>query len=513
MNSITYTRAGVNLRERGRTLRGTAAAQRGLGLRPSTGELCSLPAPRARAGLPRQAGTGRPAPAPRIRRCRRRGKPWVRLGISHGVTGDQPKLGVLVRWGRCQRIAVASRRRRRWEDSRRTPISGQVGDGGGFKSTWKPSPSRSVPGRCSTRGLAHTLLAWGRSPSTSRSLCLLQGRPSFVLSHAEAGWRQTTGQGCAGLRRGATLTAANQGSGFAPRCPQAAPSAPRHHHGLLPSQLRHAAPGSRSSAAGGVGCRGRLRARVCPSGSALGTGSIPQSKPLTSRLSTGMLAEGQGMSAPLRLGGQTQCPYSPGLPPGLTRKEKLLYAAEKLLIHPPSLLLRPLPLHPDLTSSWRAGTSPRRLCAPVWSLKRLVRLRADTSASPERHRGFACRRGRKTTEKKYGLALSFTYLLGGQSICGQMGFRLYKRGYLEGTRHSGAVLHVRPSHPFPGTRYNVAFVRLPPTARHSKARRDAGPGPSAAHHAALRARRLNSAQSRRVPALSTHTPQPRQLPQ
>lgn len=105
------------------------------------------------------------------------------------------------------------------------------------------------------------------------------------------------------------------------------------------------------------------------------------------------------MSTPLRLGERTQSPYSPGLPPGLTRKEKLLYAAEKLLIHPPSLLLRPLPLHPDLTSSRRARTSPRRLCAPVWSLKRLVRLRADTSASPKRHWGFACRRGRKTTTK------------------------------------------------------------------------------------------------------------------
>lgn len=45
-----------------------------------------------------------------------------------------------------------------------------------------------------------------------------------------------------------------------------------------------------------------------------------------------------------------------------------------------------------------------------------------------------------------------------------MGFGLYKRGYLYGAQHGRAVLHVRPSHSFPGTRYNVAFVQLPSTA-------------------------------------------------
>lgn len=74
------------------------------------------------------------------------------------------------------------------------------------------------------------------------------------------------------------------------------------------------------------------------------------------------------------------------------------------------------------------------------------------------------RKENNNNKKKYGLALSLAYLLGGQIVCGQMGFGLYKRGYLYGAQRGGAVLHVRPSHSFPGTRYNVAFVQLPSTA-------------------------------------------------
>lgn len=138
-----------------------------------------------------------------------------------------------------------------------------------------------------------------------------------------------------------------------------------------------------------------------------------------------------------------------------------------------------------------AGSSPRGRRAPLWTLKRLVRLRAATSASPKRHRGFLCRGGRKATRKNRAcLFHSRIYWADSVAVVS------WASGFTDGDIYKarGAARRVRPSHSFPGTGYNVAFVQLPP-ARQSVPCRSAGP---------LAVPR----QPRCSPAPSTHTTAP-----
>lgn len=141
-----------------------------------------------------------------------------------------------------------------------------------------------------------------------------------------------------------------------------------------------------------------------------------------------------------------------------------------------------------------AGSSPRGRRAPLWTLKRLVCLRAATSASPKRHRFFffffAGEEGKQREKNGARLFHSRIYWAAGVAVVswasGSTDRDIYKA--------RGAARRVRPSHSFPGTGYNVAFVRLPP-AQQSVPCRSAGP---------LAVPR----RCRRSPAPSTHTTAP-----
>lgn len=141
-----------------------------------------------------------------------------------------------------------------------------------------------------------------------------------------------------------------------------------------------------------------------------------------------------------------------------------------------------------------AGSSPRGRRALLRTLKRLVSLRAATSASPRRHRGFLCRRGRKTTRKNRAwLFHSRIYWADSVAVVSwAWGFTdgdIYKaRGAL------GVCVQVIPS-PAQGI-----MLPLFGCLRHSRACRAARPGPSPCPD------------SPGAAPLPAHTPRPRQLP-
>lgn len=147
-------------------------------------------------------------------------------------------------------------------------------------------------------------------------------------------------------------------------------------------------------------------------------------------------------------------------------------------------------LHPDLTP-W-AGSSPRGRRAPLRTLKRLVRLRAATSASPKRHRGFLCRRGRKTTKKKIGPGSFIHVFIGRTAWLWSAGLRPSQTGiFIRHAERLGVCVQVIPS-PAQGI-----MLPLFSCLGHSRACRAARPGPSPCPGAA---------------PLLPHTPRPRQLP-
>jgi len=426
MNGIAYTRTGGNLRERGCAPRERLQPSAGPG--SARGPGCSAARPRPRTGSPRRVG--RPAPAPGIRCCGRRGEArlWGTLGTSHGITGAQPKAGVLVRWGRCWRIALGADAggTGRVHTTHRFMASS-------FKAIGKPSLTHGVPGRHRAPGACPWSPGLGGLPEHLEVFAFLRAPPPrlpVVCPAAETGWGQSRAQG----------------SGKRPPAPSPDPGAER------------------------------------------GDGRRPHRSSWDDE----------------------QSRYSPGLPAGLTPKAKPLCAAEKLLIRPPWLLLRPSPVHPDLTSSRRARASPRRLRAPLRSLQRLVRLRADTSASPK-DTGDSRAGEEGKQQQKHGLALSFTYLLGGQIACGRWAPALQTGIFIRrAARRSCAACAAKSFLPRHKAQRRLCSAASERPAQRSAPSRAAGPRRRAPRSPALA---VQTALAPGASRPSPRTPRPRQLPQ
>lgn len=160
----------------------------------------------------------------------------------------------------------------RWEDPHLTLIYGQGGDSGGFEATCKSSATCCVPGHRSTPSTRPHSSGLGCPKRLKVFALLFQG-----LHHLCSRWKKPAGQGSAGLRNGATVTAAKRGSSFASRCPQLPPP-PR-----VAASCSFLSCGQQELRGGGVGCRGVSRARSVPPGPLLAHAArvIPQSKALT----------------------------------------------------------------------------------------------------------------------------------------------------------------------------------------------------------------------------------------
>lgn len=197
-----------------------------------------------------------------------------------------------------------------------------------------PLPSVALLATAVPRVLAHALLALA-----SRGLCpspLTSSRASCHLCcpTAWSGWRRTPGQGSVRLWRGCSH-GANPGAAPHPRCcpgrstsPPAAPAAPfLRGSSAQPWHSTSAAISKHGSVPPGL-----LSARAAR--------SVSQSKPLTPGWAQGCWWGDR--RCPRHSGFEDkQSSCSPWLPPALTWKEKLLYAAEELLIHPPRLCSGP----------------------------------------------------------------------------------------------------------------------------------------------------------------------------
>lgn len=232
-------------------------------------------------------------------------------GHLHGVSGDQPNPGVLVRWedvGASPSMVLLGRFTPRYgQGSSSSSSSSAI-----IKATQKPSPTRGVPGHRSTPALAHVLLA-RELPEHLEVFALLHlplPKPLIVCAITRAGGKpeaRAVPDSDTGQTRGAALHPG------VPRLPHRSmspsPAAP------FPAPARR--PGQQEL------CWWHVRAQVCPSRSALSTCSTkhPPKQALTSGLGVGMLAGGLEMSTLLQPGGQTQSPYSPGLPQGSHRKK------------------------------------------------------------------------------------------------------------------------------------------------------------------------------------------------
>lgn len=188
-------------------------------------------------------------------------------GHFHGVSGDQTR----VSWyGR--KMSVHRHQWCCWEDSHQG-MAREAAAAVALQTSSKPHESPLPPTAFLVTAAPRRLPAffwlscsWSTSRSLLFSICLFQSLSLLVPSHGlEA--NQRPGQ-CRALTRGKPGV---QLIPVPPRCP----IAPCHHHQLLPSQLWHAGPGSRSSAGG------MSRRRSVPSGllSAHTARSIPQSKP------------------------------------------------------------------------------------------------------------------------------------------------------------------------------------------------------------------------------------------
>lgn len=190
-------------------------------------------------------------------------------------------------------------------------------------SRGKSTPIGGIPGHCSASGACPHSSGFGilRSLPFSTHLVLL----SLVLSHCLEWLEMNPTPGQCGALLGL----------WGSRCQPRDSSTPRCHPGVTAGCSSRRAPahsprtGPRlppPSAALSLQVCSQLE--VCPK-------QTPEPRP-----GTGMLVGDRG--CPRHSGFEDkQSPCSPWLPPVLTWKEKLLYAAEELLIHPPRLCSGP----------------------------------------------------------------------------------------------------------------------------------------------------------------------------
>ncbi|XP_058715380.1 uncharacterized protein LOC131589688 [Poecile atricapillus] len=118
-----------------------------------------------------------------LRHCRTGNPwPWVTLGpwVTHGVAGGQPRPGVLLWRGRCQRIAGICTTHQSMARAEAAAALQLLS-----RARGKSSPIRGIPGHCSALGACPHSSGFGTLSSLPFSTHLVQGLWSLVLSH---GW-------------------------------------------------------------------------------------------------------------------------------------------------------------------------------------------------------------------------------------------------------------------------------------------------------------------------------------